>query len=93
MTEIRMPATIVADAFGSYWHLAKELGKTHSTCQRWVESGLIPAKYQRDIVDAARRLRIKLPRDVFIPTDDALAKFDEDEGEKKRAKEAEAKAA
>lgn len=74
--ETRMPAQIVADAFGTYWHLADDLGKTHSTVQRWVLSGYVPARQQKDILDLARRRKIKLPKDVFIPTDEALALFE-----------------
>lgn len=73
--ETRMPAVIVADAFGSYWHLADALGKTHSTVQRWHRSGYIPSRQQKAILDAAKRLKIKLAPSVFIPTDEALEAF------------------
>lgn len=72
--ENRMPAQVISDLFGGLtkWANAYNPPKTLSTVQRWLESGYVPARQQKPTLDAAKAARVKLPPNVFIPTDAAL---------------------
>lgn len=63
------PAAIIAEKFGGLAEFARSFDppKAPSTVHRWLESGLIPAKHQADVLDAARRKKIKLRPQDFIP--------------------------
>lgn len=53
--------------FGGASSLARTLGHRHATTvQSWKKSGVIPAKRQQGVLDAAKRLGIDLsPADFF----------------------------
>lgn len=62
-----MPAFKIAQKFGGVNAFARALDKAPSTCHRWLVSGLIPAKHQRLVMDAAKAHRIRLSPAEFIP--------------------------
>lgn len=61
------PAARIIEKFGGLTGLARALGHRHpSTVQRWKQSGLIPARHQDAVLDAARAAGIELePGDFF----------------------------
>lgn len=66
-----MPAFKIAQKFGGVNAFARALDKAPSTCHRWLVSGLIPAKHQRLVLDAAKANRIRLSPAEFIPESQA----------------------
>ena len=60
------PAFLIAEKFGGIVAFARALGKAPSTCHRWLESGLIPAKHQSLVLERARALRIRVRAEDFI---------------------------
>lgn len=60
------PASIVAGLWGSNSAFARAIGKTHSTTQKWLQNGAIPAEYHADIVAAARRDGKRLKPTHFV---------------------------
>lgn len=67
-----MPAAKIAEKFGGIVAFATALGKAPSTCHRWLVSGLIPAKHQSAVLAAARRYKIKMKADDFIPPEEPV---------------------
>lgn len=65
------PAFKIAQKFGGVNAFARALDKAPSTCHRWLVSGLIPAKHQRLVMDAAKANRIRLSPAEFIPDSQA----------------------
>jgi hypothetical protein len=61
------PAARIVKKFGGIVAFAEKLGKAPSTCHRWLVSGLIPAKHQGLVLERARKHRIKLKAEEFIP--------------------------
>jgi hypothetical protein len=64
-----MPASRIADKFGGMAELGRALDppRAPSTIHRWLQSGLIPARHQSSVLDAAKRRRIKMDARDFIP--------------------------
>ncbi len=60
------PAYRVAMKWGSNSAFARAIGRTHSTTQRWLESGNIPPSEHETIVEAARRDGKKLKPVEFV---------------------------
>jgi hypothetical protein len=60
------PAARIVEKFGGIVAFARKLDKAPSTCHRWLVSGLIPAKHQSAVLEAAKRERIKLRAEDFI---------------------------
>ena len=60
--------TEIIDKFDGTRAMAKTLGIAPSTVQSWKDSGVIPARRQRDVLDAAQRLGINLSASDLIPT-------------------------
>ena len=67
------PAAIIADRFGGLSAFAKALDKTPSTVHRWLASGLIPSRHQAAVLEAAKRNRVKLRAQDFIPAETVSA--------------------
>jgi hypothetical protein len=66
--EHRTKATIaIIEAFGGLTEMARELGHTNpTTVQGWKERGIIPARPQLLILEAANRLGLGIePQDFF----------------------------
>lgn len=68
---VESPARKIAAKFGGTNAFARAIAKAPSTVHRWMESGLIPARHQRKVLDAAKEKRIRLSPSEFIP--DSLA--------------------
>ena len=67
---VRMkPAEQIIEKFGGISACAKILGhRNPTTVQGWKERGFIPARQQREVLEAARREGIDLdPADFFEP--------------------------
>jgi DNA-binding transcriptional regulator YdaS (Cro superfamily) len=60
------PAWRIASLWGSPSKFARAIGKTPSTVQRWLESGIIPAEHHPAIAEAARRDRKGLRPADFV---------------------------
>lgn len=65
------PAFKIAQRFGGTNAFARALDKAPSTVHRWLESGLIPARHQRLVLDCAKAHRIALKPADFIPDSQA----------------------
>ncbi len=61
------PAARIAEKFGGLVKLSEALGKNPSTVHRWLVGGLIPSKHQAAVLDAARRAKVKVRAEDFIP--------------------------
>lgn len=62
------PAARIAEKFGGLTPFAKAFDppKALSTVSRWLESGRIPSKHHDDVLDAAKRAKVKVrPADFF----------------------------
>ncbi len=65
-------AKAIVDKFGGTRKMAREIGVPFTTVQSWKGSGFIPARRQAEIMEHARRLKIKLrPADFFPRVEDA----------------------
>jgi hypothetical protein len=63
----KSPAENIIEKFGGISALAGALGhKNPSTVQGWKERGLIPAKRQKQVIDAARDRGIGVTANDFI---------------------------
>jgi hypothetical protein len=64
-----MPASLIAAKFGGPSALGRAMDppRAPSTVHRWLESGLIPAKHQPEVLAAAKRHRIRLSASDFLP--------------------------
>ena len=60
------PAWRIAMLWGSNSAFARALGKTHSTTQRWLESGDIPPDEHETVIAAAKRDNKKLRPADFV---------------------------
>ena len=60
------PAEHVISKLGGTRKAAAIIGVPPSTVQSWKESGFVPARRQRDVLDAAARVQIKLRAEDFI---------------------------
>lgn len=65
------PAAIIAAKFDKAGRprasgLAKAIGRTPSTVQRWLEKGSIDAAYYPEIIAAGRTLRVPIKQSDFI---------------------------
>lgn len=62
------PAAKIAAKFGGTTALGKALDppRPPSTIHRWLLSGFVPSKRQQDVMEAARRKRIRLHPREFI---------------------------
>src|SRR5437870_5135302 len=60
------PAQLIVDKFGGQSALAELIGKGQSTVQYWTKSGVIPAKWQRDLLRLAREKGIDLTAADFV---------------------------
>lgn len=60
------PASRIAAKFGGINALARALNKSPSTVYRWIQSGLIPARYQAEVLNVAKALKIKMGPGDFI---------------------------
>ena len=78
-----MHAKEIIEKFGGQTALAEMLGKGQSTVAYWAKTGLVPAKWQKPLLELATAQGIQLSADDFIKTDveDAVAKGDSGEGQ------------
>lgn len=65
--QIELPGKLAARRFGGLANLARELRRPKTTVQRWVDSGVIPAREQPRVLAAAKRLGIPFRPDEIIP--------------------------
>ncbi|MBM4327094.1 MAG: hypothetical protein FJ118_08005 [Deltaproteobacteria bacterium] len=66
------PAAKIIAKFGGQSALAKLLGKKQSTIQNWYAKGVIPAKWQNELLRLAREINIEIgPEDFFQKSTDA----------------------
>jgi hypothetical protein len=63
----------VIKKFGGQSALAKLIGKGQSTVQHWSKKGIIPAKWQRELLLLARNHNIDLTPSDFVSTPEMLA--------------------
>ena len=61
----------IIEKFGGQSELASLIGKGQSTVQYWAKTGLIPAKWQGQLLKVASERRIPLSPSEFLPTPDA----------------------
>jgi len=66
------PAQKVIKKFGGQTALAKLIGKGQSTVQHWTKSGHIPAKWQKDLLDLAKKQGVSLRAEDFIKREPAI---------------------
>jgi len=63
-----MSAEIIIKRFGGIRKMARKLGhRNHTTVQGWADSGVIPAQRQREILDAAKALGVRVAAHELIP--------------------------
>lgn len=62
------PAARIADKFGGLSRFARAFDppKATSTVFRWLETGLIPAQQQAEVLRAAKRAKVRLSAADFI---------------------------
>jgi P63C domain len=60
------PAQKIISRFGGQSALAGLLGRRQSTIQHWAKTGMIPAKWHRQLLDAAMQAGVRLSADDFI---------------------------
>lgn len=66
------PACAIIEKFGGTRRAAAALGRPPSTVQSWKEAGLIPAKHQSIVLQAARASGVDIrPEDFFMSSDAA----------------------
>lgn len=61
-----MGAKRVIDKFGGQTALAALIGKGQSTVAYWAKTGIIPAKWQRNLLDIAAQNGVELSADDFV---------------------------
>ena len=59
-------AKLIVDKFGGQSALARLIGKGQTTVQYWVKTGIIPARWQSEILKLAKEQEVDLTPDDFI---------------------------
>lgn len=70
-----LPASRIIDLFGGLTRFCQETKVPTSTAWSWAEKGFIPTDWQGHVRFHAKRLRIALPPQMFVPEPALHPKF------------------